>query len=472
MTNSSGYSKLRRRRIILGVLGVPLASIGRAAWSVDNIVATGELTNIQDIETEYNRLTGVIKGIKDCEILDSVGKLISYRGSAGRAYLRRGKGGVRGGTRLYVRASGGNGEKGKVCDGLGREWVPDPRELVDIRRFGATEGQDVSGLLNRILATEKILIWIPPALRVLALDVPLDSNASIIIDGAVSMPPSSPSKATIFSNSNVARGNEQILIAGRGELNGLRNAQLETAQHELLRFSNCSSITIDLAAAGGNRFGPGDPSHSGAAIHILGGYNHSVSVGALSDYGREGIWIYDASNCTVSETNTFGGAESWSGVQVGGPSSARNKIINVSSYLAGASGIGCDSKDSLVADCQSHSNAYFHGFNFGHARQPANGGLGIRLKSTSAGTKGTEKKSDFNGFSVVNGSKEMSLVDCSAYAAFRNGFNVSAGADRCTFYRCVAVGSGAYGLNVRDASVTTIACDFGRNTLGAVSSKS
>ncbi|MBC8639307.1 hypothetical protein IAG25_20995 [Caballeronia sp. EK] len=347
--------------------------------------------------------------------------------------------------------------------------MPDTRQLVDIRRFGPTkDGDCTASLLERAFADPDVYVWIPPDLRCSALDVPLPSHATVVIDGVIEMTAGAPARAVMFTNADPRQGNSHIALVGNGSIDGAKARQASDAEHELVRFSNCSSIAIHLARAGGNRFSRTVRERSGAAIHLLGGRNHSISIDFLVDYGREGVWLFDVSDSVVRDMNTCGGTESWSGVQVGGPTSARNRIARVATHLAGASGIGCDSKESLVVDCSSRANAYFHGFNFGHAGQPADDTAGLRLLSDSAGTEGSAS-ADFNGFSIVNGSRRVSLIDCVAERAFRDGFNTSAGADESTLFRCTASGSGRYGVNAYGATVVARNCTFHSNAGGSVS---
>jgi len=301
--------------------------------------------------------------------------------------------------------------------------------------------------------------------------VALPSDATLIVDGRITLSDNAPTEAALLTNADFDGGNSNIVIVGIGELNGGWDRQSASSRHSLVRLNACSTVTLDLSSATGNRYTAKDREQSGAAIHIMGGRNHAVSVGSLSNYGREGIWLHEVTDSAVTNTRTYGGSDSWSGVQVGGVTSRRNRIIGVWSFRAGASAIGCDSKDSLVMDCLTRENAYFHGFNFGHAGQPANNTVGLRLSSYLAGTKGSGTE-DFDGFGIVNGSHGVQLGNCVSRNAFKDGFNVSAGANDVRLYRCIASGSGRYGLNASRASVVAVECDFASNAVGATSSPS
>lgn len=448
----------RRRTLVKALLMVPAVGVARASTPIA-------------LPTTVS-LSGARRGTQDCEVLDTIDRLKSYSGSAGRVYLKAAQYNASV-ARFYVRSNARDGVDGAkrgpaIEDARGRTWWPDTKPLVDIRRFGQLGGRDASGLLACALNEPGIDVWVPSDLKIAVVDAPLGSGTTLVIDGVVSMCEKAPMSAAVFVNDAGANGNARIFIVGGGAINGAKESQAADATHELIRFTNCSAVTVDIARAGGNRYRQDKQGISGAAIHIKGGADHAVSVGHLSNYGREGIWLYDVSHSTVKATETAGGDESWSGVQVGGPTSMFNRIESVTVHQAGASGIGCDSRNSLVLDCVSRENAYFHGFNFGHAGQPADGTTGLRLVSFSAGTKGTGND-DFNGLSVVNGSRGVRLVDCVVNRAFRDGFNISAGADDCLLERCHARGSGRYGLHASHARVVARNCEFGGNALGAIS---
>ncbi|MDR5733109.1 right-handed parallel beta-helix repeat-containing protein [Caballeronia sp. LZ025] len=421
-----------------------------------------------EVEAASLQSTGVRHDADNLDVLRMRSDLSAYAGQARRIFVRYAASSTPPEGRFLYRDDGGQHTEPGLTDALGRTWFADRRKLVDVRRFGTAKDNDYTSLLMRALEEPDVYAWIPPGLRASVIDAALPSNATMVIDGTVEMPPSAPMRAAIFTNADPERGNSHISLVGNGGINGAKALQAAQAEHELIRLTNCSSVAIDLARAGGNRFSPATRERSGAAVHVLGGRNHLVSIDRLEDYGREGIWLSDVSDSTVCDTETHGGAESWSGVQVGGPSSARNLISKVATYIAGASGIGCDSRQSLVVDCSSHSNAYFHGFNFGHAGQPADDTTGLRLLSTNAGTRGTAG-ADFNGFSIVNGSRRVRLVDCVAKGAFKDGFSTSAGADESMLVRCHASGSGRYGVNAYGATVVAQNCSFDSNAGGSVS---
>ncbi|MDR5744247.1 right-handed parallel beta-helix repeat-containing protein [Caballeronia sp. LZ029] len=460
---------MNRRRLMLKsllALQTSVAGIGLLARAGRSVAARFPEPSV--LEAALQRSTGVRYGPGDLEVLDSLSDLVAYAGQASRVFLRNAGLSVKRQERFLVCATSGRLAEGHLADALGRTWLPDSRQPVDIRRFGPMKGGDCTASLERALAQPDVYAWIPPDLRCAALDVPLPSHATVVIDGAIEMTTGAPVRAAMFTNADPRQGNSHIALVGNGSIDGARARQASDAEHELIHFSNCSSIAIHLARAGGNRFSRAVRERSGAAIHLLGGRNHSISIDFLGDYGREGIWLFDVSDSVVHDTSTRGGDESWSGVQVGGPTSARNRIARVATHLAGASGIGCDSKESLVVDCSSRANAYFHGFNFGHAGQPADDTTGLRLFSDSAGTEGSAS-ADFNGFSIVNGSRRVSLIDCVAERAFRDGFNTSAGADESTLFRCTASGSGRYGVNAYGATVIARNCTFHSNAGGSIS---
>lgn len=461
-----------RRFLLKGLLAAPILGI-RGIETARAAIPTMSSSQLKELEVSLKASTGPNYGADACEVLNSAAELESYCGAAARVYLKTVCSSGERKSRFYVRRVAGSGamrtaDNAILEDALARCWMPDPAELVDLRKFGSLKGSDATALFVRALEKEGVYVWVPPDLRISVTDVPLGSQRTIVVDGTIELSQGSPRQATVFANADVQSGNSHIVIVGKGEITGARENQVQNAEHELLRFVACSFVTLNIARAGSNRYCRNDHDHSGAAIHIIGGSDHTISVERLVDYGREGVWLYNVSDSTVKATKTYGGSDSWSGVQVGGPSSAHNKIEEVVSYFAGASGIGCDSQNSLVVDCESHANRYFHGFNFGHAKQPADNTVGLRLLSVSAGTKGVES-ADFNGFSVVNGSVGVRLIGCSARQAFRDGFNVSAGADDCMLYQCIAGASGRYGLNASHATVLAQQCDFSGNTKGPMS---
>ncbi|BBU28703.1 hypothetical protein BTHE68_24370 [Burkholderia sp. THE68] len=451
----------------LGALQMSGAGLGLLARSSRSVAARA-FREPSELEAALLRSTGVRYGPSDLEILNSSSDLSGYAGPATRVFLRNASPSESRQKRFFVRDVTGRDAGGYLADALGRTWLPDSTRLVDIRQFGPVKDGDCTVPLERALAEPDVYAWIPQDQRCTALDVQLPSHATVVIDGVIEMSARASARAAIFTNADPQQGNSHIALIGNGSIDGARARQALDAEHELVRFSHCSSVAIHLARAGGNRFSKAIRTRSGAAIHLLGGRNHSVSIDRLIDYGREGVWLFDVSDSVVHDMKTYGGAESWSGVQVGGPTSARNKIANVETCLAGASGIGCDSKESLVVDCSSKANAYFHGFNFGHAGQPADDTTGMRLLSVSAGTEGSGS-ADFNGFSIVNGSRRVRLIDCVAERAFRDGFNTSAGADESTLSRCAATGSGRYGINAYGATVVARNCSFDSNAGGPVS---
>jgi hypothetical protein len=458
----------RRRMMLKSLLALQMSGAGAGLLARAGRSVAARLPEPSEVEAALQRSTGVHYGPGDLEVLNSSSDLATYAGQASRVFLRNASLSAKRQERFLVRDTNGRGAEGHLADALGRTWLPDTRQLVDIRRFGPTKDGDCTASLERAFADPDVYAWIPPDLRCSALDVPLPSHATIVIDGVIEMTAGAPARAAMFTNADPRQGNSHIALVGNGSIDGARVRQASDAEHELVRFSNCSSIAIHLARAGGNRFSRTVRERSGAAIHLLGGRNHSISIDFLVDYGREGVWLFDVSDSVVRDMNTCGGTESWSGVQVGGPTSARNRIARVATHLAGASGIGCDSKESLVVDCSSRANAYFHGFNFGHAGQPADDTTGLRLLSDSAGTEGSAS-ADFNGFSIVNGSRRVSLIDCVAERAFRDGFNTSAGADESTLFSCTASGSGRYGVNAYGATVVARNCTFHSNAGGSVS---
>ncbi|AQG99887.1 hypothetical protein A9R05_14490 [Burkholderia sp. KK1] len=464
----------QRRLVLKSLVALPVHGLGINAFArTDGSDGVLPISGFSDLEAKLMQSTGVHHGPLDMEILNFQSDLEAYAGKAARVFLRKAGRDDRRQARIFVRYADGqpyHGQpvQGQLVDALGRIWRPEISRMVDVRKFGPAKGGDYTASLMRALAEPDVYVWVPPDARITAVDVVLPSHTTVVIDGSIALPAGAPLRAAIFTNADQQQGNSYIALLGDGSMDGSNARQDPNAEHELVRFNNCSSVAIQLAEAGGNRFSKTLRERSGAAIHIVGGRNHFVSVGRLQDYGREGVWLHDVSDSIVCDMATVGGAESWSGVQVGGPTSERNRISGVETRCAGASGIGCDSKSSLVLDCSSRSNRYFHGFNFGHSGQPADDSKGIRLLSISAGTEGA-RNDDFNGFSVVNGSQRVTLIDCVADRAFRDGFNTSAGADESSLIDCTASRSGRFGINAYGATVIARSCSLVSNVAGAVS---
>lgn len=345
---------------------------------------------------------------------------------------------------------------------VGRSYQDKMREWVTVTDFTKGRADETAALAAAFAAGS--VVRIPQGFALPVCNAPIPNGCTLIVDGVLQMVNGGPQGSAIISLPSGSAGQR---IIGSGSINGNKANQSGQNWQMLIYGANCVDVQIQLATALQNYF-PGsiDAAIDVGAIHFEGGSFIDVAVRLLSDYGREGIFLHGSADSTVHNSLTRGGADSWSGVQASGPSSARNVIDSVRSYYAGASGIGCDSQDSLVSSCLVYANTYQNGFNFGHSGQPSNGTTVLNCTSVNAGTQGTGTN-DFNGFSVVNGTSDVQLIGCRAKGAYKHAFNVSSSATNVYLTRCKGSASViGYGLSTFGAYVEATDCDFRGNTAG------
>lgn len=359
-------------------------------------------------------------------------------------------------------------EHAKLVDhNQARELISDRCNILNylsarqIREIGSVDNNiDCTKILTDIISSANgQTVVIPSGCVVNVVDLQVPSDTTLLINGELRLAAGAPSGSAILKNANGKNGDSNILIYGNGCISGNKKKQAINAWHELISFFECSFVDVDILKAGWNRFS-NDVDHTirGAAIHFDGGNNNTIRIARLIDYGREGVWADNVSDSSIHASSAFGGEDSWSGFQMGGHESVRNSLVSLRSVNAGASAIGCDSKDSLVAFCSAVSPRYFNGFNLGHEGKVSDRSRVISCTAFNAAGY---------GFSVVNGSTDVSLVDCISLRAQKSGFNVSAGASRVYLERCTSRESADFGLNNYNGHVEVFRCNLSANTKGS-----
>lgn len=275
-------------------------------------------------------------------------------------------------------------------------------------------------------------------------DIAVPSQRELIVDGTLMLADNSPDGAVIFRNADPAGGNRDIRITGDGTLDGNKSAQSGSGtKHMLVSITNCSNVEFAVKKVRGNHFPRAISSkYTGAAIFVSNSRQVHLHDSTGYDYGRECYWLKDCSNSVMRNLSAIGGDDSWSGFQFSGDN---NVAENLYSENAGASGISFDCRNSSISNVTVKNNRFFNGINFGHQGAPAVNVTGRRLISHNS--------SQF-GISVVNGSREVKLVDSEVHNAASHCYNVSANANNVSITRSVASGCAGNGVTAYEADVT------------------
>lgn len=271
--------------------------------------------------------------------------------------------------------------------------------------------------------------------------VTLPAGAKVRVDGTLTK--KAGTQGAILSGLNA----DNIRVVGEGTIDGNKaNQTAYTAGVGLLDFDNCDNLLVEGIALTGHYLPTAATSaDTTASVYVRNSSNAHARSLTVRNYAREAIWLENCTDSSISHSRTYGGVDSWSGVQFSG---TRNLMLDVQSYDAGASGISFDSTYSTMLGCLVRNNTYFHGYNFGHVGAEASYVQVIGcVYELDAGVNLTATASQANGFNVGNASSEVTLANCTSVGAKGHGFNVSSDAVKAKVTGLRASGSGLYGLN-------------------------
>lgn len=329
-------------------------------------------------------------------------------------------------------ASAGASLIGFIQGGVGaivRTILDKLRERPSIDDYGAVDGQDSTTALQRAFDANNT-VWVPPGKNYFINTVAMSSNQRLILDGKLTRIANAISDSYMITNASGAAGDSNIIIEGKGELDG--NAAGQTGDRQgLIKFQKPTDCLVRIRKAGNNRYDNSNLTTTGQGCIVFTDATRShIEVRFLNLWQREGIYIDGASTkCSIRNVTAVGdGLNSWSAVSISGAGAAYNKIDNIDADNCGASSVGCDSTYSQVNKIISRNNQFQNGVNFGHTGKPATGTRATNITVLNAGqgaTSGTHC-----GIQVGGGTTDMDMANVTIVGSYTHCIQVSDGATR------------------------------------------
>ena len=328
---------------------------------------------------------------------------------------------------------------------------------------GATGTDDLAAIQAAVDSGASHVV-LPAGYRfVISNAVSLPADIVFEINGDLVLAANSADGITMITNSDRVAYQNNIHVTGTGKVLGNKANQQTGVEirHTCINFFKVIACSVSVKEVGGNKWDnlyQSVPANNHAcAIQIHDCKYCRVSGVLLYEWEHEGINLDPsgglcAYNIVEDCICSGSGAESYSGIQMGGiGGSVHNIVSNCIVEDCGASGIGLDGLYSIVSDCTVTRNGYFHGINCGHAGAPGSYSVISNCTVKDAGNLATTQ--DSNGINIGNGSTNVLISNCNIYGAHDSGINLSV-ATNCQISNCQINDAGDHGfkLNVADGT--------------------
>ena len=334
-------------------------------------------------------------------------------------------------------------------------------DLNDIRNF--MNGSDDNVALETALASRDTVV-IPEDVSLTIRPVVLNRKGELVLNGSLIASPSINSNAVLLSGSGLAG----FKISGTGVIDG-NEANVTASKLGLIYFDNSDNISVQGITLKNNFIEEANVQPTDGTLVISGGARHKIRNVNLENWSLEGILIIQGKRCSVDSivaTSTFSlgsgtRCKNYSAVQVSG---SKNRIRGVQTYNTGASAVGCDSRESVIADLVIEKVRYGNGLNLGHVGSPADNTV-----VSNVTVDGIEDPTNTGsaGVSSSNGTKNVCVTNLTVRNSTQNAINVTNGGTglRVTNLHaenCARV-STQYGGYLTLENVTTDNCTVGIN---------
>lgn len=302
------------------------------------------------------------------------------------------------------------------------------RDSASVRDFGVQgNGADESAGIIAMLAALNY-IYIPNGMTVLAKNIQLNDNSTVIVDGTLKL----PNGCADFDRLIYGEGKTGVSLKLK-EIDGNAAGQSGNIGTHLIYLTNCPAAQVDVKFAHDHYIASGAamPSVDGirnassGGIYLYRCHKSEVNVGLLDGWGREGIYLEQCDDSTALVGHVQGrGTTEYSGVQIKGN---RSKLLRASVDNAGASGVGFDVVDGIIENIISTNTRENHGVNFGHPGFPASGTRGSNIVVDGCWIDGIKVSAStvdisIDNFAVKNAGRfGVSVSDSSVRGSFSDG---------------------------------------------------
>lgn len=300
-------------------------------------------------------------------------------------------------------------------------------DAVYLDAYGATYTGDESTIAQAMLDDIGVL-RVPIGRTLTAKNLVLDNGARVEVAGTLKLPNGcSDNDRLIKANGKTGL---EIYI---NEIDGNASGQSGALGTHLITLVDCirpklhvrraHDHYVNSSATMSDTLTDGRTTSTGA-IWLNECTHATVLVEHLEGWGREGVWLEDCTDSTAWLLYSLGtGVTEYSSIQVSG---ARNKLLTAHSENAGASGVGFDTTNGVLANVYVKDCREQHGVNFGHPGKPADGSVannivvdgawvgGIRIGSATADLTIT-------GFSVEDAERGLQASDSAPDVRFVGG---------------------------------------------------
>lgn len=289
------------------------------------------------------------------------------------------------------------------------------------------------------LVSENSVVWIPPGVEIFARDIELPDDFTLVVDGALRMPPGSPDGSVILKKN----GGRNARVVGRGEVDGNKTEQSGAdVRHMLVHFVNVDSAEFSVSRCGGNywpRVLPSTP--VGGAVFFDQCPNSIMQNSKVTDYAREGFWMLMCDHSKMLNLTAIGGDDSWSGFQFSG---SFNEASNWLSIGAGASSGSFDCMYSTINGWIGKDNRFANTVNFGHQGYPASYSVATNIISIGGDDMGTGNT--MNGINVGGSTVGLQLKNIQVEGSVSSGVNISDNSKQVSVAGAVIKNCGGYAI--------------------------
>ena len=333
-------------------------------------------------------------------------------------------------------------------------------------RYGTVgSGDDTAAIQAALTAAAPfgLTVLLPQNRDYVATKLVLPTGGKLRIDGTLTHKAS-----TAGALVTAAAGASRIRVTINGTVDGNKSKQTTYSDGVgLIDFGTTTDLVIDGDGVVTDNYFPVATSSTftAAAVYVRNSSDVHVRGITVTDHAREGVWLKNCTDSSQEDITTYGGVDSWSGIQASG---SRITQSNLKSYNAGASGIGLDALNSSQTNCRVFDNRFFHGFNYGHTGTPADNVVSVGCEYFLSDPSINLTSGSANGFNVAGGSVAVHFIGAKSLGAKTHAFSASDGGERMWLTGCKGSGSGGAGLNVFGATVIGVDNDLSGNVSGSV----
>lgn len=280
-------------------------------------------------------------------------------------------------------------------------------EIKTVADWGAVDGVDSSSAAQAMISDTGTLI-VPRGFNLVAKNINIIGASKVLIYGKMTL----PDGCSDFDRALYADQHTSGLEIFINEIDGNRAGQAGLIGTHLVYLTRCQKVNAYIKYAHDNYFSrtyspvtspDGFRQESSGAIFFYQPVQCQCVVDRLDTWGREGLFMYDATRCVMAlghaQGRTDAVGDEYSGFQLSG---RENYLMYASVDNSGASGGSFDCENSYAGVLRVSNNRFFGGVGMGHSGFPTVNCVIENIISINSAANGFQFASNSTGNRVLS----------------------------------------------------------------------